>query len=621
LGTARAARGAKARFGLSCGLLMVLLVGAGCASMPFAGAFRGDGGESARSRSRRPVPLRIERADAPADYDVLVGELAEHDGELQRAREAYQRAAEKDPESGFIHGRLAEIAWQLDDIETAVREAELAFDLDPDARGVRLFLGRLYRLSRNYDGLDRVFRDADGNPLDADAADVLYEAAFEKGDMEAAEALARQLHTLEPDQLRGTLALVTIFEQRQDQAAAEATIREALVDHPDHFVLYTRLAQLHRARGDRGAEIEIYEEILESHPLHYGILQRLAQAQIDTKQIEQGIETYQRIVEAYPEDEHSLRRLAALEFSVGRYAAAAGRLEVVLERDPDEPDVAFALGQILNATGDSVAALEAFERIGPMAPIYVDARIQIAGIHEAEGRTAEALAEIERARSIRRHRLLDFQAAALRIELGDFDGGVELLESLLDGSDADTEIYYQLGIHYGAIPDVDSALMYMQRVLEADPNNANALNYIGYSWAERGENLQEAEELIRRALEISPQDGYITDSLGWVYFKMAESLIARGHDDEALRVLDQAEAQLLQAKELTGGDSVVSEHLGDVLLLRGDDVGALDYYEAAVEMEVREAEQPMLMEKLDRLRRDLGRGSAQDRSATSGGAP
>jgi predicted negative regulator of RcsB-dependent stress response len=112
--------------------------------------------------------------------------------------------------------------------------------------------------------------------------------------------------------------------------------------------------------------------------------------------------------------------------------------------------------------------------------------------------------------------------------------------------------------------------------------------------------------LIRRALEISPEDGYITDSLGWVYYKMAEMHFKESRKEEALKLLDRAHGQLMQAAELTGGDSVVSEHLGDVLSLRGDKEGALRRYEEAVGLEVRESEQPMLLEKLDRLRDDLG---------------
>jgi predicted negative regulator of RcsB-dependent stress response len=88
---------------------------------------------------------------------------------------------------------------------------------------------------------------------------------------------------------------------------------------------------------------------------------------------------------------------------------------------------------------------------------------------------------------------------------------------------------------------------------------------------------------------------------------MAEMLFEESRKDEAIRFLDRAQSRLVQAAELTGGDSVVSEHMGDVLLLRGDKEGALDHYEEAVDLELREAEQPMLLEKRDRLRGDLGR--------------
>jgi tetratricopeptide (TPR) repeat protein len=367
-----------------------------------------------------------------------------------------------------------------------------------------------------------------------------------------------------------------------------------------------RLAQIERARGDRDGEIAVYRKVLLSHPSHYGILQRLGQAQLDGNDLDGAITTFSEIVELYPEDTNSVRRLASLEYSAGRYEAAATRLESVLKRDPDQPELALALGQIRKATGDNAGAIEIFDQIDHQDPNYFDARIQIVAILESEDRLDEALSEIESLRTIRPDRQIDFYAAALRISNGEFESGVALLEGMLDGSDGDVEVYYQLGVHYGSDGQVEPALRYMQQVLEADPNNVNALNFIGYSWAEKGENLAEAEELIRRALAISPDDGYITDSLGWVYYKMAELLFEESRKDEAMRFLDRAQHQLVQAAELTGGDSVVSEHMGDVLLLRGDKEGALEHYEEAVDLELREAEQPMLLEKRDRLRGDLG---------------
>jgi len=578
-----------------------LLFLSGCASL--GGSFLTDS-----SPGKRPAPpLRIERAEAPADYDVLVGEMANADGDLDLAQAAFTRAVEKDPDSAFIRDRLARLAWQAEDFEEAVYQAERAVELDDENIEMRLYLGRLYRLRGDLDGLERVLRDAEGRPLDADSAYALFRVALDREDLIEAENLARQLAEMEPAQLRGRLGLATVAERRQDFESAESIVRGGLEDFPDHFVLFMRLVQIERQKGDRAGEIAVYREVLERHPNHYGILQQLGQAQIETNDLDGAIETFAAIVEFYPEDVNSLRRLAGMEFSAGRYESAASRLEAVLANQPGQPELLLALGQIKRALGDEDAALAAFQGIGPDSANYVDARLQIAALHESQERYVEALAELEGLRTLRPSRPLDLHTAALRIETGDFDGGVALLEGLLDGSDGDLDVLYQLGVQYGVRGDVDDALGYMQRVLLIDPDNANALNYIGYSWAERGENLAEAEELIRRAIEASPGDGFITDSLGWVYYKMAQNLFAESRRDEALRVLQQAQDQLMQAAELTGGDAVVSEHLGDVLLLRGDKKGALDYYEEAVGLEVREEEQPDLFEKLERLRRDLGK--------------
>ena len=207
---------------------------------------------------------------------------------------------------------------------------------------------------------------------------------------------------------------------------------------------------------------------------------------------------------------------------------------------------------------------------------------------------------------LRPDRGLDFHAASLRARTGDFDGGVAMLEVMLEESPDDDEVLYQLGVLYGVHKETDRALEYMQAALQHNPDNAQALNYIGYTWAERGENLDEAERLIEHALRLSPHDGYIADSLGWVYYMRARPLMAGDRQPEGITLLHQALEQLDLAVELTGGDPVVSEHLGDVHLLLDERQRALDYYEEALDLTPREDEQPNLMDKLEQLRGEFG---------------
>ena len=201
---------------------------------------------------------------------------------------------------------------------------------------------------------------------------------------------------------------------------------------------------------------------------------------------------------------------------------------------------------------------------------------------------------------------LALHVATLRVRVGDVEGAVALFESLLEESPDNEEILYQLGVLYGNQNEADRALDYMERVLEVNPRNAQALNYVGYTWAERGQRLDEAEQMIRQAARLSPRDGYIADSLGWVYFMQAQPLLEEGHRDKGMALLEKAIEQLVLATELTGGDPVVSEHLGDVYLRIGLPNQALQYYEEAVELEPRELNQPGLRKKIDQLRKDMG---------------
>jgi len=104
----------------------------------------------------------------------------------------------------------------------------------------------------------------------------------------------------------------------------------------------------------------------------------------------------------------------------------------------------------------------------------------------------------------------------------------------------------------------------MKAVIEIDPENANALNYLGYTYADIGKNLDEAERLVKLALQYKPEDGYITDSLGWIYFKKGK--------------LDQALLLLQKAVTLIPEDPTILEHLGDVYMKLDKREKALEYY-------------------------------------------
>ena len=109
----------------------------------------------------------------------------------------------------------------------------------------------------------------------------------------------------------------------------------------------------------------------------------------------------------------------------------------------------------------------------------------------------------------------------------------------------------------------------MRTAPDAATDDANALNYLGYTYADMGINLDEARQLIEKALQIEPDNGYITDSLGWVYYQKGD--------------YDKAIALLIRAVELSPDDSILLEHLGDAYRQKGDTEKALDAYRRSLE--------------------------------------
>jgi len=125
-------------------------------------------------------------------------------------------------------------------------------------------------------------------------------------------------------------------------------------------------------------------------------------------------------------------------------------------------------------------------------------------------------------------------------------------------------------------------------VVALDPENGAALNYVGYTWADKNLNLDMALEYIRKAVDLMPDDGYIRDSLGWIYFKMGD--------------VNQAIIELEKASEMVQDDPVIKEHLGDVYLQTNQPEKALAVYEVSYDLYEEEEKKKNVADKINSLK-------------------
>ncbi|MCX5718839.1 MAG: tetratricopeptide repeat protein [Nitrospirae bacterium] len=140
----------------------------------------------------------------------------------------------------------------------------------------------------------------------------------------------------------------------------------------------------------------------------------------------------------------------------------------------------------------------------------------------------------------------------------------------------------------------DEMVISLKKTIEINPKHADALNYLGFSYADKGINLEEARLLINKALELKPDSGYIIDSLGWVYFKM-------GNYDEAMKILQRA-------AEMVKDDPVIYEHIGDVYSSKGLKERAKEFWEKSLELQEKEEG---LKERVEKKIQELGHGEVE----------
>ena len=581
------------RLGQIAPLLAAALLLGGCALLPIG------------KQARVPAPGPEVRPNAPPEYDLLVAHDHQARGDLEASLAAFERALEKDPNSAYIHRKLAIGLIRSGRPAESLEHAERALELDPDDPRTRVFMGQLYRMQRNVAAAELILLDEWGEPISEEAGTLLYRVYLESDRSERAIDLALWLIDVVDEPIGAYVALAKAYELAGQFEKADGALRQALEIDPGNLSIYSELARSARNRGEADSERAIYSEILDLHPHHHATLMALADVQLGENDTDGALRTLSEIEANFPNDMRSVVRLGFLYYETENFAESASRFEAFLASEPGDHEVRFFLGIVLRRMGEDAAAIEVFSAIPEESEHYSEACTQLAVLFERKEDFARALEKIERAVAAKPTRPRELYSATLRAKAGDFDGAVSYLEGLLLKDPDDDELLFNLGVVFSEAKRTKEALEYMERAIEQNPNNASALNYVGYTWAERGDNLDQAEDYIVRALDLRPDDGFIIDSLGWVYYMRARPLFDTGRKEEAKKYLDRALKELLRAQELTGGDPVVSEHLGDAYLLLDQKQRALENYQEAVDLTPRAGEQPNLLEKIEALRREI----------------
>ena len=297
---------------------------------------------------------------------------------------------------------------------------------------------------------------------------------------------------------------------------------------------------------------------------------------------DKAIQSLSRVLSQNPNSMQGRLAMAQAYAAAKDLKSAIGTLEEILE---DEPRVASALAEYQEDAGQFLDAAASYTLALAVQPASRELKVRrIAALLSAKeyGRAA-GFAGDARKQHPDDPRFPRLQGRAL-FDAGDRSGGISVLESAVKTFPKDTGSLFTLADVYadaGRGPDAERML---RQLLAVEPMNANALNYLGYMLATRGEQLDEAIRLVRRALDAEPENGAYLDSLGWAHFRKGD--------------LDDAEKYLVAAAQKLPENSEVQDHLGDLHARKGRLSDAIAAWTRALQGDGQDVEKAAIEKKI-----------------------
>ena len=482
------------------------------------------------------LPYAIASSDSYVHY--IKGLSQERAGHIKEALSEYEKVVQEDPQALEAYRDIASLHLRLGQSDQALAAAEKARDLAPQDPTSYLFLGNVLVTKGEL----------------AKAADS-YEQALklDPNNLRALENLGNYYSILDPD--KGLL-----YYQRY------------LVLEPDDAEMYYQVGLVQEKKSDVRAAIEDFKKSIEIAPEQPAPHLALAEIYEVHKSTSDAIREYSQAVQLEPRNPTILLRLGRLYYVDGQMQQAQAQFQAARDLAPDEPTVYYWLTRVsedLKQWPDAVRNAEKsydLTRETQFLPL-------IAYYLTLDQKVEEATTWLEKARKADPDNANTLLLLGMDyLDLNKSENARDVLQHGVKVHPQDAQLHFQLGIADDQLSRWDDAAAEFQQVLTLDPQNAAAMNYLGYSWADRGMRLPEAEKLLRQAVALEPRNGAYLDSLGWVRFK-------QGDLKEAAGVLEQAYTVM--------PDALIYDHAGDVYAALNDWSKAAEVWTKSLELDAK----------------------------------
>ena len=483
---------------------------------------------------------------------------------------------------------LIRILEREGDRKGAIDHIEELLLYEPDNWPLYRHLAYLYFESGQVERIAPLFSEVLGHEQVPAAVEVDIASIFSRIDhQEEAEHIYRRVLAADPTVEDAWLGLAELKLSQGHRHEAIAIYREAAGHLPDSSVPY-HLARLMVTEHD-------LEEILAEEDAE--VLYHLGTALSEAGKYDQATLIFKRIVEMQPQTVEQWTDLARYYIYLEDYDSATAVLSQAAEAMPDSSEIYLYWGTALESTERYDEAIAVYQRGLEHLPdavelyLYWGLALEQQGAWEAavgvyrqalgvspgevalhvrwgislgrQGQWEDALAQYETAASLDPAYSPTFLYWGLALEeLEQWEAALEKLNQAVVLANDESRVLFYLGSCYeqasrklGSDEYFDHAIETFQRLLEIDPNDAYALNYLGYMYADKGMRLTEAVELLEKAIALEPNNSAFLDSIGWAYFRLGELAQAEQYLQQALEYMDEVDPE---------EQAVIFDHAGDI---------------------------------------------------------
>ena len=513
--------------------------------------------------------------------------LADHDGDYPTALSFLREALSLDPGSARLHGEMADIKLKIGQIPEALEFIDKAIALDPNYRPPYVLGGVLMASAgKDLEAADYLRKAVKLDPDKEDAYLHLALSLTRLFEYEEAVTTLKALVKLNPDSILGYYYLGRTYSQMKLYRDALGYFTKVLELKPDFNQAIIDKAATYEAMGDYPQAIDSYRSLLGQDEHRVPVLQRLTQLLLQQRRFSEALEYLKIAAQSGLGGQETTRKIGLVHLELEQYDDAIAVFGDMLKNDSSAHNIRLYLGIAYEEKGDLDKAYSEFRKIPNDSAQYFEAVSHIAQILKEQGKTEAAIAVLKEA--------IDLNPGKLELYLNlsslyeSIDRPQAALEFLLVNENLfqkEPRLHFRIAVLLDKLGKRIESINRIKQVLLLDPNDAQALNYLGYSYAEMGIHLDEALKYLKQAIVIRPQDAFILDSLGWTYFKLKRY-------DEAVKTLEEAVA-------LVNDDSTIVEHLGDVYAALKSVKKALKQYQRALELA---PERKELVEKIQKLK-------------------